>query len=459
MSTVKLKRLKIDQYRNVRPGTELHFDDGVNLVLGQNAAGKTTLLGLLSMVCGWTFAELEYEEFAIEFEFAQGERRIHGTLSNRQTRSGAEEHSSAGEELTADETSTWERIQDIDDVDMSDPGDYEFRLSFGDPELQLHGTPSGLTLIGAGAETGMPPCSPFKHEFLQHIFAAISQRRVEDSVFKNFWSSLTVANLRPGTPYRFDEGLACFYALTGETAPASTPAGPTSTSIGLSFVIDLTRTPARVTRSLHQSPFATSLAVLRQLFAGAGHDWTPFDVVASDKVDFLNEAVSQLGFASATLRPAVSSTDGTAERLKVQMAGFDFAFTREDGTSISHKLLSYGQKRVLAFYYYLANNDAFVIADELVNGLHHRWIDACMKAIGERQAFLTSQNPLLFEYVEFDSIEQVQARFITCKSELVDGVEQLVWQNMPRDDAERFYRGYEAEIESIGDILITRGLW
>jgi hypothetical protein len=30
---------------------------------------------------------------------------------------------------------------------------------------------------------------------------------------------------------------------------------------------------------------------------------------------------------------------------------------------------------------------------------------------------------------------------------------------MPRDDAERFYRGYEADIEGIGDILINRGLW
>ncbi len=82
-----------------------------------------------------------------------------------------------------------------------------------------------------------------------------------------------------------------------------------------------------------------------------------------------------------------------------------------------------------------------------------------MQAIGDRQAFLTSQNPLLFEYVEFESIEQVETRFITCRSELVDGAEQLVWQNMPREDAERFYRGYQADIESIGDILINRGLW
>ena len=26
-----------------------------------------------------------------------------------------------------------------------------------------------------------------------------------------------------------------------------------------------------------------------------------------------------------------------------------------------------------------------VIADELVNGLHHQWIEACMQQLGERQ--------------------------------------------------------------------------
>ena len=104
-------------------------------------------------------------------------------------------------------------------------------------------------------------------------------------------------------------------------------------------------------------------------------------------------------------------------------------------------------------------NPSIVIADELVNGLHHSWIKACMEAIDERQAFLTSQNPLLFEYVEFDSIEQVQSRFITCKSELVDGAEQLVWQNMSERDARNFFESYQVGIESPGDILMTRGLW
>jgi energy-coupling factor transporter ATP-binding protein EcfA2 len=83
MSTVKLKRLKINQYRNVRPGTELHFDDGVNLVLGQNAAGKTTLLSLLSAVSRSAFEELSHEEFDLEYELICGLFSIVAQVSHR----------------------------------------------------------------------------------------------------------------------------------------------------------------------------------------------------------------------------------------------------------------------------------------------------------------------------------------------------------------------------------------
>lgn len=434
MSTVKLKRLKIDQYRNVKPGTELHFDDGVNLVLGQNGSGKTTLLGLLSMVCGWYFEELENEEFAFEFDVKLDAKVFTFTLNNRKTST-----QSGNESLS-----------------------YEFQLSFGDSAVRLHGTPSSLITIEGDSETKTVPCSPFKYSFLRRLEGAVMQEAAR-RMFVVGGAPPQYAGylheLGSGPPYRFDEGLSCFYALTGEAAPSATPAGLTSASIGASLTLDLTKTPSRIFTNTQQSPFSTSLKVLRQVFAGAGPDWAPFDTVASDEVGFLRDTVAQLGFASATLRPVASSASGPPDQRKIVMAGFDFGFTRQDGTWLPHTLLSYGQKRLLAYYYYLANNDAFIIADELVNGLHHRWIKACMDAIGERQAFLTSQNPLLFDYVEFDSIEQVEARFITCKSELVDGAEQLVWQNMPRDDAARFYEAYTDEIQQVGEILITRGLW
>ncbi|WP_309895424.1 AAA family ATPase [Archangium sp.] len=45
----KLTKLSIRKFRNVAP-TTLEFRPGLNVLLGKNAAGKTTLLRLLSTV-------------------------------------------------------------------------------------------------------------------------------------------------------------------------------------------------------------------------------------------------------------------------------------------------------------------------------------------------------------------------------------------------------------------------
>jgi len=102
------------------------------------------------------------------------------------------------------------------------------------------------------------------------------------------------------------------------------------------------------------------------------------------------------------------------EQLGNMIARFFFA----DGGFITQDRLSYGQKRLLMFYYYLASNPDIVIADELVNGLHHQWIRAAIEEIGERQAFLTSQNPLLLDYLPFSSAEHVRKSFMLCTAEL-----------------------------------------
>jgi recombinational DNA repair ATPase RecF len=68
---IKLRRLKVVKFRHVVPGTELRFDDGINLVHGDRATGKTTLLTLLSMVCRGSFAvEAADEPLDIEAELA-----------------------------------------------------------------------------------------------------------------------------------------------------------------------------------------------------------------------------------------------------------------------------------------------------------------------------------------------------------------------------------------------------
>jgi energy-coupling factor transporter ATP-binding protein EcfA2 len=413
MPGVKLKHLKIHQYRNVRPGTELRFDDGVNLVLGQNASGKTTLLSLLSAVSRSTFTELADEPFRLDF-----------TLD-------------CGDETIVAEVCHLRRQSDDRPESVSVPAlwDDSYRIGIS------HRTSHELTTIVSGdaLQGELRGSTPLMMEW-SFIAAALANRGSRLTALRN---TLFVA----AQSFRFDESLECFAAATGRPSDLRGPATPP-----VAYSAWMSRPGfSRTDGAYVPGTFARSLS-------------SSFNVRHEPSLDGGERALGEqiayvLGARSVAIIANVRERQHTPQQSSFRVDGFTFEITRSDGSTIHHDRLSYGQKRLIAFLYYLAMNPNIVIADELVNGLHHRWIAACMEAIGDRQAFLTSQNPLLFEHVEFASLEQVETRFITCKSELVDGAEQLVWQNMPRDDAERFYRGYQAEIESIGDILINRGLW
>jgi hypothetical protein len=64
----KITRLKIEKFRNVAPGTELVFAGGINVLLGKNGTGKTTLLRLLEAITRLNFSPFAEEEFSMEVE-------------------------------------------------------------------------------------------------------------------------------------------------------------------------------------------------------------------------------------------------------------------------------------------------------------------------------------------------------------------------------------------------------
>ena len=132
-----------------------------------------------------------------------------------------------------------------------------------------------------------------------------------------------------------------------------------------------------------------------------------------------------------------------------------FWITTHRDTTYTHEQLSYGEKRLLTFLYHAAANPEILVADELVNGMHYEWIDACLAAV-QGQAFLTSQNPLLLDHLSFESAEEVQRRFVLCDR---DENGSWVWRNMDLDAADAFYRAYEVGLQHVGEILRTSGLW
>jgi energy-coupling factor transporter ATP-binding protein EcfA2 len=411
-----LKRLKIKRYRNVVPGTELRFDDGVNLILGQNAAGKTTLLSLLSAVCRSAFKQIEDEEFELEYELQNERFMVIVEVAHRRV------PVSEGEAALG-VGATWN-------------DDYQITIQDHDAPVPTTIKPSASqsvklvmdwSFVGAALTHQREPLRQLRNALLQeHAFT-----------------------------FRFDESIECFLSITGR--PPATP-GPATPPVAMSSIRDY--------RSKIKGGLTiTSGAFVPRDLSNALHK--AFDYAKSPRELNMGAAGQELGQAMAAalgvrrveIIPNVAVFSHTDEERSFAVNGFSFEIERTDGTFLHHDKLSYGQKRMIAFLYYLAGNSSTVIADELVNGLHHKWIDRCMEALKGRQAFLTSQNPLLFDYVEFGSPQMVQDGFITCKLEQIDGREQMVWENMSADDAKRFYDDYEVGIMHVGDILKVKGLW
>lgn len=408
---LKLKRLKVLHYRNVAPGCELRFDDGINLVLGQNASGKTTLLALISAVCRSSFAGIKDEEFELEYEIESERFRISAKVSHRRE-AISEEDSLIG---------TGPLWNDNFEVDIIN---YELNAEF---HLRSTDEPR-----------------PSVDFFMEWSFIAallVPHGRAT--------ADLRVAVTRDySDAFRFDESLDCFASMTGRTSALPGPATPPLARVAFSA-------HSRSSNRIVVGPFAPRSFVLG--FGPGAREQTPISSKASEP--FKLKLTGYLTASNVDVHTNIREQRISGDERTYQIEGFTFQITRPDGTTIHHDRLSYGQKRLLAFLYYLECNPAVVIADELVNGLHHRWIDACMNELGERQAFLTSQNPLLFDYATFDSVERVQSSFLICGLELRDGREEMVWRNMSRDDAQVFFDAYQAGVEHVGDILITRGLW
>jgi energy-coupling factor transporter ATP-binding protein EcfA2 len=421
----KLKRLKIVQYRNVRPGTELRFDDGLNLILGQNASGKTTLLALLSAVCRSMFDDILDDEFALEYELHGTRFTVTAKVSHRRAEPlDAEQVIGAGPRWDdAYEIVLDDRVSQARTTIVSSPAPGASDRSIATSSVDLESDWSFVAAVAIGLGGDWVACGT---ELLQTFVSA----------------------------YRFDESLDSFRAMTGEFLLESGVATPITASAGM---IEHRGPPERVV--LEDDFVPRALAVeLRQAFSSGTLKRAP--LVLGEAGRALSMRLARLlEVESVSIVPNVVEQGMTNSGRSLHIKGFTFEITRADGTTIHHDRLSYGQKRLLSFLYYLECSPHVAIADELVNGLHHRWIDACMEAIAGRQAFLTSQNPLLFDYVTFDSVERVQSSFITCKLELVEGHEQLVWQNMSAEEARIFFEAYEVGIEHVGDILITRGLW
>ena len=398
----KLTKFSIKKFRNVAP-TTLEFRPGLNVLLGKNAAGKTTLLRLLSTAIGAPDEALQDDVLEVSYRVSGSPIDYEHTITRTQV-----DAPDLPRDLGRPMREELPSLQQIDSFVLEKSGVVIARAKV---------LPNKVVLERAGKQNRVEPrlwASP-----IMSLFAALLRNEAGELLFGQIKSA-----------GRMDESLEQFNTLLG-CEVRSEDAG------------------RRVTLNLGVVPESMYVRLSGPIYEGTS---------ATFPLAFLDRAVRMLGYDSATARFDVERLSPEPSRKTVRLSNLRFFFKRP-GEEISHDLLSYGQKRLLAFFAHAEASQDVIIADELVNGLHHEWISACLHEIGDRQAFLTSQNPLLLDFLRFNDVDEVRRTFILCERNSDGPGTQLVWRNPTEEEAESFFLAYQTGIQRVSDILLTKGLW
>ncbi len=422
---VRLERLKIHKFRDVVAGTELRFSHGWNVVLGRNATGKTTLLHLISMALRGDFTALRGEAFDVEYELSNAGGSLQVRVKNDPPRE-------------RDSRKEWGRFvwgEGAFDVPAGEAPIVALRAAYAAgsnaERFVSPGTPERLREIDPAQVLDLPPGG------LELVIRRwLLNAKASSAAFKFPFAF---------TAYRFDEGIELLRNLRGLESEAP----------GLPGVAGfIAKAPAVAFRGL---PMDLPLA-----------EWFP---------DQPEEAATtwHVTFASCpNLVRAAAQVDGSAFVATYPITGNEverdvrvmrlgpptILLRRNDGSSVSIDRLSFGQKRLFTFAWYLDANPDVVVADELVNGMHYEWIDDCARAMDGRQVFVTAQNPLLLDHVGVSSPEDVTRSFVLCGATRTDATHREVrWSHPSPEQAAEFFRAYENGVLQVHEILRTEGLW
>jgi hypothetical protein len=427
---MKLTRLVVHHYRNVTPGTELVFSPSLNLVLGENGTGRTTLLDLLSTVVGSDFSGHIHEAFSLEYDLALPGMKLHVRARNEPASAAPEPEAPArkGSELLP------LRVPVAEGPGLRARIEVDLRLTSPSAHVVMRADNDGIDceVDGESVWSRAMHWSLLDRSVWTLLFMTAQyigqdmKERLKDLLRRTFLLA----------PQRFDEALGMFerighirYAMEardGEVFPLGLMALPTWMPGWLREQVEREAPP--------------DVLELR-------HD-------ALER-GFLARFVALAGFAAGTFRVEVLEKRSFENGGRVGFGGFGFHFTRRDGRGLSHAELGFGQKRLLSFLYYLDVNEDFAIADELANGLHPRQVEACMRELGARQVFLTSQNPLPFEHPLFSSAEELRASLLLCGAE----PERITWANPSREAAEKLFDAYRLGARPLAVLLREQGLW
>jgi energy-coupling factor transporter ATP-binding protein EcfA2 len=417
---VKLHWLQVNTFRSVKPGTRLTFNDGYNVLLGQNGTGKTTMLNLISAAVSSDFEDIKDADFDLSYQLASDEASA--TVSIKNERRPLPSPSPTPVFFT------------------------EIKLALHDKTFLIITVNGDWVIVQYVEDERTTLNKRFDSDHIRQfqlaswIFRAVDPRILSNKETRDAARKLLTELFTTKPTLRLDETLYYQNGIGDFTFEVF------NRHDGVTFLHTL--------NDPHRLFFGPAQEFVQMLQANPDRARVALD---STQVPFLQEVIRVLDFESAEAVMELQETTRLEDDELLRFANLQFFFTHRAGWKTSDKHLSHGQRRVLALMHYLATTRAIAIVDELVNGLHHRWTRECLEALGSRQVFVASQNPLLLDHLAFQSAEEVRSTFILCRWE--QGSEQLVWEHMTHEAAEDFFASYKVGFQGVGELLRSKGLW
>ncbi len=421
----RLVSLKINHLRHVEAGTTIAFSPNFNIVVGENGTGKTTLLEVISAIFRNNFSVFADEPFEIEFSLSHSGLRLDCNLKNHSTKDSLGFRPPLAPQLRA-------------------------RLSSDNKELlALESDVAASSIMQNGVRSSGPTVLPafttteaYRFPLFYNILKLLNSPETID--LRAMGQLLTEKHL---SCVRVGEGTETFNQLFNADDEQGS-------SLDL-FITDIRGETHTITPHL---PESTTRSLLERL-APRGTTFSAPDSITIDATELpaLQAFVELSQYHAARLTLVLRESDSKAiswsygePLVRLQMA---------NGNQIPHSHMSFGEKRLLTFLIKLFACPSTIIVDELANGMHHSWIEQIIALLEDHntQAFLTSQNPLLLDYIPLtEETYLTQHTFVIC--ETTDSG-ALRWRNMSLDESTDFFKSLAVGLERISEIMRSKGLW
>jgi energy-coupling factor transporter ATP-binding protein EcfA2 len=426
-----LERLKINQFRSVEPGTELVFSDGLHVLLGKNASGKSTLLDLIAASLALDFDRPAFkdEPLSLEFTMRAGALRIEATVKRtlRSTNAPTAPGNDAGPAQTIDEEGRYT---------MRAPSGFAVTVEFTSDDLPRR-TVEGVDPARYGLEEPLgwrhqePPLAPSLNGLYRTWFQG--SLRVYPAMETLLGKGAFSIGSRDKFIVRMPEGDELLDVLGDDD-----------------FTIRLGKSAESLPMLLPDS-----------LFKAMSRNGSAIEVPLALE-PLLLTFVREMGFTEARMSLGPPRVEQLFGKEVFAYSSPTFTFYRDGRFARRVDQLSYGQRRLFALGWYLVCNSDIAILDEPSNGLHESWVEFLIEQLRHRQVFLTSQNREMLDMLPFATETELTRGFILCESRPQPGGSEptLHWRGLREDESALMIKALRASrVDLVSDLLRALDLW